>query len=171
MKSFALEQIFAVIRLELRKTFFARRGLWVYLLALAPVLLYAGHSIYAPRQQRRLAQIAAAHPISTAALDSVTRGLSEEDVIQKLGQPYARHTWRHGREHGGPREHTIFNYTDGARDFRFVFFNGRLGFMRHDNPDTLLSTLHHLCHGLSVLLPAIGDLLRMRRHFHEPVPR
>jgi ABC-type transport system involved in multi-copper enzyme maturation permease subunit len=33
-------QIRAVIRLELRKTFFARRGLWIYLLALAPVGLF-----------------------------------------------------------------------------------------------------------------------------------
>ena len=44
-----LSQILAVIRLELRKTFFARRGLWVYLLAFAPVLLFAVHSILAPR--------------------------------------------------------------------------------------------------------------------------
>ena len=38
-------QIYAVLRLELRKTFFSRRGLWVYLLAFSPVLLFAGHSI------------------------------------------------------------------------------------------------------------------------------
>jgi hypothetical protein len=39
-----LAQIYAVLRLEIKKTFFARRGLWIYLLAFAPVLLYAGHS-------------------------------------------------------------------------------------------------------------------------------
>ena len=33
-------QILAVVRLEMRKTFFARRGLWIYLLAFAPVFLY-----------------------------------------------------------------------------------------------------------------------------------
>ncbi len=38
-------QILAVIRLELRKTFFARRGLWIYLLALAPVALVFVKSI------------------------------------------------------------------------------------------------------------------------------
>ena len=32
-----LAQIYAVLRLELKKTFFARRGLWIYLLAFAPV--------------------------------------------------------------------------------------------------------------------------------------
>src|SRR5579872_2996647 len=40
-----LAQIYAVLRLELKKTFFSRRGLWIYLLAFAPVFLYAGHSI------------------------------------------------------------------------------------------------------------------------------
>ncbi len=40
-----LAQIYAVLRLELRKTFFSRRGLWVYLLAFSPILLFAGHSI------------------------------------------------------------------------------------------------------------------------------
>ncbi len=40
-----LAQIVAVIRLELRKTFFAKRGAWIYVLALLPVLLYTGHTI------------------------------------------------------------------------------------------------------------------------------
>lgn len=38
-------QIIAVIRLELKKTFFARRGLWIYLLAALPVLLFGGHAV------------------------------------------------------------------------------------------------------------------------------
>ena len=37
-------QILAILRLEVRKTFFTRRGAWIYLLAFAPVLLYAAHS-------------------------------------------------------------------------------------------------------------------------------
>ena len=44
MKTLWLTQIAAVLRLEMRKTFFSRRGLWVYLLALAPLLIFAGHS-------------------------------------------------------------------------------------------------------------------------------
>jgi ABC-type transport system involved in multi-copper enzyme maturation permease subunit len=39
-------QIRAILRLELKKTLFARRGFWIYLLAFAPVVLYAGHSFY-----------------------------------------------------------------------------------------------------------------------------
>jgi ABC-type transport system involved in multi-copper enzyme maturation permease subunit len=40
-------QILAVIRLELKKTFFAKRGLWIYILAFMPLLMFAGHSINA----------------------------------------------------------------------------------------------------------------------------
>jgi hypothetical protein len=44
MKVLWFTQIAAVIRLEIRKTFFSRRGLWVYLLALMPLLIFGGHS-------------------------------------------------------------------------------------------------------------------------------
>jgi ABC-type transport system involved in multi-copper enzyme maturation permease subunit len=37
-------QALAVVRLEMKKTFFSKRGFWIYLLALAPVALFAGHS-------------------------------------------------------------------------------------------------------------------------------
>jgi ABC-type transport system involved in multi-copper enzyme maturation permease subunit len=40
-----LRQIGAVIRLELKKTFFSRRGWWVYMLALAPIALTFFHSL------------------------------------------------------------------------------------------------------------------------------
>ena len=39
-------QIGAVLRLELKKSFLSRRGLWIYLLALGPILLTAGHSLH-----------------------------------------------------------------------------------------------------------------------------
>ena len=42
-----LAQILAVVRLEWKKTFFAKRGLWVYFVALMPVVLFVGHSIAA----------------------------------------------------------------------------------------------------------------------------
>src|SRR5437879_1518525 len=44
MKTLWLTQIAAVLRLELGKTFFSRRGLWIYLLAIAPILIPAAHS-------------------------------------------------------------------------------------------------------------------------------
>jgi ABC-type transport system involved in multi-copper enzyme maturation permease subunit len=52
MKTLWLTQIAAILRLEMTKTFFARRGLWVYLLALLPVLIYGGHSFVMTRRDR-----------------------------------------------------------------------------------------------------------------------
>ncbi len=42
-------QVLAVIQLEWRKNFFSRRAIWLYLLALAPVLLTGAHSLIAER--------------------------------------------------------------------------------------------------------------------------
>lgn len=52
MKTLWLTQIAAVLRLEMRKTFFSRRGLWVYLLALMPVVIFAGHSLFMMQRGR-----------------------------------------------------------------------------------------------------------------------
>jgi ABC-type transport system involved in multi-copper enzyme maturation permease subunit len=38
-------QVLAILRLEITKNFLARRGLWIYLLALGPVVLFGGHSL------------------------------------------------------------------------------------------------------------------------------
>lgn len=47
-----LTQILAVIRLEWKKTFFAKRGLWIYLLALLPLAMFTAHSIVVIRTHR-----------------------------------------------------------------------------------------------------------------------
>ena len=39
-------QVRAVLRLETKKTFFARRGWWIYFLAMAPVVLFGLHTLY-----------------------------------------------------------------------------------------------------------------------------
>jgi len=45
MTSVHLAQALAVLRLEWKKSFFSKRGLWVYLLALMPVALFTAHSL------------------------------------------------------------------------------------------------------------------------------
>ena len=40
-------QILAIVRIDLAKTFFSRRGLWIYLLALSPALPMVGHWLFA----------------------------------------------------------------------------------------------------------------------------
>jgi ABC-type transport system involved in multi-copper enzyme maturation permease subunit len=39
-------QMAGILRLEMKKSFFAKRGLWIYLLALGPLFLTIGHSLY-----------------------------------------------------------------------------------------------------------------------------
>jgi ABC-type transport system involved in multi-copper enzyme maturation permease subunit len=89
-------QIKAIVRLELRKTFFARRGLWIYLLALAPVALFVaqavvenhfrGESQNAPPGVRR---------VTGEDLGAIRPGMNVDEVIARLGPPY----WRHGLDH------------------------------------------------------------------------
>lgn len=130
-------QIVAVLRLEMRKTFFARRGLWVYLLALAPVLLFAAHSINAPRRQARLARIAAAHPISKWALLFVRPGATREQIEKRLGLPYARQTQI--RHIGGGRtiRRDFYHYTDGQVDETLIFFDDELARIDRMTPRSL----------------------------------
>jgi len=132
-----LGQILAVMHLELQKTFFSRRGVWVYLLALVPVLLFWGHSIYVPRERERLARIAAAHPLSRATLNSIQIGDDREAVLQLLGEPY----WKRGgvfrMEGGRTSERAYYRYTDGKSDFGFRFVDGKLTRVRRTDPETL----------------------------------
>ena len=51
-------QMRAVIRLELKKTFFARRGLWIYVLALLPVFLFIIYGIATASQENRTTRVA-----------------------------------------------------------------------------------------------------------------
>ena len=120
-------QMIAIIRIELTKTFFARRSLWIYLLALLPASLFYINSIYARREHERLAKVAMDHPVPKAALRSIRRGLSVEQVVQTLGEPYrknSREFWM-GRP---PQRHErlMYYYTDGEVDFTFFFNDGNL---------------------------------------------
>ncbi len=122
-----IRQVTAVIQLELKKTFFARRSLWIYLLAVAPALLYLIHAIDVTHDHEHRQALEAAHPVSSEALRSIAIGATAEDVTAKLGEPYAnfKPDFRRRGRGGGPQL-TIYNYTDGENDFTFVFFDGVL---------------------------------------------
>ena len=127
-------QIIAVARLEVRKTFLARRGLWVYLLAFAPVLLFVGHALFAPHDQERLARLAKAHPASASALRSIRVGDSREEV-EKIGEPYSQRSGRLRSE--GIRGDALARYTDGRSDFSILFENDRVKHVRRIDPETV----------------------------------
>jgi hypothetical protein len=109
-------QIVAVIRLEMKKTFFAKRGLWVYLLAAAPVLIWAGHSINMMMIRDHQRDVATEHPLATETLESIQHGMSREDVEAKLGPPYSRRVVRTRRQ-----DRMWLNYTDGEANYTFMF--------------------------------------------------
>src|SRR5258708_5273551 len=114
-------QIRAVIRLEMRKTFFAKRGLWIYLIALSPVLLYLGHSLTEMNQRDRRLELAGGHPASRVVLESIESGTNKEEVVAKLGEPHSKFTFVR-RNH----ERDIYKYTDGESDYGFFFTDGEL---------------------------------------------
>jgi len=127
-----ISQIGLVIRLEMRKTFFSRRGLWVYLLALAPVLIWLGHSLSEINNRKERQAMNAAHPVSSESLRSIQRGATLQEVVEKVGQPFVK------REFHGPRaSFDIYQYTDGDSVFIFGFQNSRLENIDRRDRDTI----------------------------------
>ena len=89
-----IAQIKAVIRLELRKTFFARRGLWIYLLALAPVAMFTMQALIEMRVKGEN-PVADGRRISDQELSLIHPGMTAEEVIARLGQPASTSTSSH----------------------------------------------------------------------------
>ena len=88
MMSLWWKQITAVLRLEIRKTFFARRGLWIYLLALAPVALFLAASmaernfhLFDPNVPQ------SGRAITQDQMDSIQGDMTRDEIIAKLGDP------------------------------------------------------------------------------------
>ncbi len=130
-------QIVSVVRLELKKTFFSKRGLWIYLLAFAPVTLHIINSAHATRERRHLAQVATKHPIPQVAFNDIRTGLSRDQVVEKLGEPYWQRT-RHFRRGDGKRHSfTLYKYTDGKNDVTYHFEDDKLTRIHRMNPDSL----------------------------------
>src|SRR5580698_5500510 len=118
-------QIRSVIRLEMRKTFFAKRGIWVYLLALAPAALFFADSIAVMHDRDRRVEEATTHQVSREALQGIKMGMSRDEVEAKLGEPYSRRVFTFG----GRRERhemQIYRYTDGENDYVFSFRDDEL---------------------------------------------
>jgi ABC-type transport system involved in multi-copper enzyme maturation permease subunit len=132
-------QVAAVIRLEMRKTFFAKRGMWVYLLALAPVLLFMGRAIDLERTRESRKDLIAAHPVSADALGSIEPGMNIDEVLKKVGEPNSRETLEIGRRR---IQRVRLSYTDGENDYIFSFIDGELrGINRRERANLQQDTL------------------------------
>ena len=88
MMSLWWKQTMAVVRLELKKTFFARRGLWIYLLALAPVALFTMGALVERNFRPFEPDIPVnGHQLTQEEIDSVEGDLTRAEIIAKLGPP------------------------------------------------------------------------------------
>jgi F5/8 type C domain len=115
-------QAWTIAKVELRRVFFARRGLWVYALALLPAVIFIGHAVDVTYRRERLARRGLAQP---ALIDGIRQGEAVEDVKQRLGRP-AEERWsvrtrrvRQRTANAGATTHVI----EPAVDARFVRLN------------------------------------------------
>lgn len=132
MISLWLSQIAAVIRLEMRKTFFSKRGLWVYLVALAPVAITTIHSLVELTQMEQRRAFATARPVASEVLQAVKPGMTTAEVIELAGEPHVR------REVIRPTNRSdYFQYTDGVNSYLFIFFKDKLTGINRSTRDTI----------------------------------
>jgi len=127
-----LVQILAVIRLEVKKTFFAKRGLWIYLLAFMPLALFVAHAIVLGHQNKVRDRIASesARPLTYQDLTSVTREMSREEITQRLGKPPISYAWDERREDTPGSSRLVicesYRYSDGANDLYIRLEDGKV---------------------------------------------
>jgi len=77
-------QVWTIARIELRRAFFAKRGLWVYALALLPALAFFGHGIDAKMD---LARLGRGGLTDAALMNGVQKGETLDAVKARLGKP------------------------------------------------------------------------------------
>lgn len=116
-----LKQISAVLRLEIKKSFFARRGLWIYFLALIPVLIWGGHWMVMRYKAERMHTHAQASPgVTREKLLSVKQGMTTAEVEAILGHPASSRTVT--RRNG--TEFKYWTYSDGTTTRNITFRDG-----------------------------------------------
>jgi hypothetical protein len=79
-----VRQVWTIARIELRRVFFARRGLWVYALALLPAVIFFGHGVDSKFRRDALTR---GGLTDAALIDSVREGETFDDVRARLGSP------------------------------------------------------------------------------------
>ena len=115
-------QAWTIAVVELRRAFFAKRALWMYGLALLPMLMFFGHGV---AMKYRGDQLTRRGVTRAVLLDSVRDGEAIADVTQRLGKPAEDRSWVRSRrvrkdgENTGTTTHTI----EPAMEARFVRLN------------------------------------------------
>jgi ABC-type transport system involved in multi-copper enzyme maturation permease subunit len=140
MKRIWWAQIKAVIRLEMRKTFFAKRGLWIYLVAALPVLLFIAYAVATSSQQNQSAGVArrGEKTLTYQDLLAVKSGMTREEVTAILGKPPLDFHWTENRPAQGTTQETTeakstvevahedYHYSDGQNDLFVGLADGKV---------------------------------------------
>jgi hypothetical protein len=115
-------QAWTIAKIELRRAFFAKRSLWVYVLALLPALIFFGHGLEAKLRTQQLTRRGVIDP---ALMDSVRKGETADEIKTRLGKPAGEDSWTRTRRvrqrtaNPGTTAHVI----DPAVEARFVRLN------------------------------------------------
>jgi hypothetical protein len=115
-------QAWTIARIELRRVFFAKRGLWVYALALLPAIAFCGHGIDVKLQRDRLSR---GGVIDAAAMNTPELGETADSVSARLGKPAQGYTWsrvKRVRKKGGDKG-TTTHIIEPAVNARWVRLN------------------------------------------------
>lgn len=125
-------QIKAVVRLELNKTFFAKRGLWIYVVAALPVLLFIAYAAATSREQHRTVKLAAQgeRPLTFQDLHAIKVGMMKQEVSAILGKPPLAFHWTERRPTGPNTTeevlHESYHYSDGLNDLFLDMADGKV---------------------------------------------
>lgn len=125
-------QIKAVIRLELKKTFFAKRGLWIYVVAALPVALYLAYAVAMSHEQNRTVRIAreSEKQLSYQDLRAIKSEMTKQEVLAILGKPPVVSHWTERRPTGPNTTeeilHEDYHYSDGQNDLHLGLANGKV---------------------------------------------
>jgi len=125
-------QIKAVIRLELKKTFFAKRGLWIYVVAALPVLLFIAYAVAMSHEQHQTTKIARQGEKQLAYQDllAIKPGMTKQEVTAILGKPPQDFHWTERRPTGPDSTeevlHEEYRYSDGQNDLYLRFTDGKV---------------------------------------------
>lgn len=127
-------QVKAVIRLELKKTFFAKRGLWIYVLAALPVLLFLAYAVASSNQQSQRHSVARRGDklLTYQDLAAVKPGMTREEVVSILGKPPLNFHWTENRRPEPDKDETLelahedYHYSDGQNDLFVGIVDGKV---------------------------------------------
>jgi ABC-type transport system involved in multi-copper enzyme maturation permease subunit len=136
-------QIQAVIRLEMKKTFFAKRGLWIYLVAALPVFLFVAFAVATSGRQHQSANVArrGEKMLTYQDLLAVKPGMTREGVVAILGKPPVNFHWAENRPLGpGVTANMLrenYHYSDGQNDLFVGLLDGKVDSVNIDNGNNL----------------------------------